>query len=378
MDQSTSETSVKVVIGNLLETADPIAKSVLTAFQPFASRSANEALLNGSKFTVSTLESLANLLGISVVDGESKKLFTKPTLARRLTSAVFALFPSVCDECEDTYTVNLKPTSDCTPLLSCFMCYQGSHWCQTISDKVSGINLDQLPCGMIWLCNYCKDMNTPIKPRKGGDRSRCNSVSLSSRSRANSSAEEPEQGKSLKSKGESSDKSMGAGGSSDKSSGESSDKKSSDKPKGGSFSDGNKPVCRHFKKGMCVHGLRGNKVVDGKKCEYRHPKRCFKYMGFKTDKKKGCVKGSNCQYYHPPICPTSLKNRRCEDKDCKMPHLKSNRKHDGTSKEKSSDCENKVPQKVSQKTSQKPSPKSSSTYSDYKASFLEVKEMVEK
>ena len=46
---------------------------------------------------------------------------------------------------------------------------------------------------------------------------------------------------------------------------------------------GKKPVCRHFKKGTCVHRLKGNKVVNGIKCEYRHPKRCFKYLNFTND-----------------------------------------------------------------------------------------------
>ena len=293
------ETSVKVVMGSLLDqAADPIAKSVLTAFLPFKSRSANEALLSGPKFTVSAMESLAKFLEIELVDSESKKLFTKPTLARRLTSAVFALLPSVCNECSVTYTVQIEPTSDCKPLLSCFVCYQGSHWCTTMSDKVSALESVQLPHGMIWLCDKCTDFSTSLRKgndKKGSDRSRCNSVSSVTRSRVNSSAEEQsistkEPDEKAPANGESSEKADPANG------------EPHDKSKGEPFSDGNKPVCRHFKKGTCVHGLKGNKVVNGKKCEYRHPKRCFKYMNFKNDKKKGCVKGGNCQYYHPPIC----------------------------------------------------------------------------
>ena len=178
-------------------------------------------------------------------------------------------------------------------------------------------------------------------------------------------------------------------------------------------------MCRHFKKGTCVHGLKGNKVVNGIKCEYRHPKRCFKYLNFKDDKKKGCVKGGNCQYYHLPICPNSLQNKVCKDTKCKMPHLKSFRrskkdgkprnissgkksssrsskdgKHGNKSSGENSSKSSKDEDPRNTSSSQKYSPKSSkdenpgniglsqkysskSDYSKYKASFLEVKELVE-
>ena len=151
-------------------------------------------MLNGPKFTVSALESLAKFLDIELVDSDHKKLFTKPTLARRLTSAVFALLPSMCDECSVCYAVPKEPTSDCKPLLNCFVCYQGSHWCEAMSSMVSALSDMTLPRGMIWLCDKCTDMSTSMRKggdKKGGDRSRCNSVSsISTRSRANSLTEE--------------------------------------------------------------------------------------------------------------------------------------------------------------------------------------------
>ena len=69
------------------------------------------------------------------------------------------------------------------------------------------------------------------------------------------------------------------------------------------------------------------------------------------------------------IIHLSVQNKVCDDKECKMPHLKSSRKNDGKF-EKRSSGRTKVIVSPAQNSSK-------SADSEYKAYFLEVKELVE-
>ena len=40
------------------------------------------------------------------------------------------------------------------------------------------------------------------------------------------------------------------------------------------------PTSNRYKKGTCRHDIKGNKELDGKKCTFTHPKRCFKICRF--------------------------------------------------------------------------------------------------
>ena len=124
------EDAKRVAIGNLLlrAQANELAKRVITAFDPTASRTANVKSL--SSFNLDMLEPCAEFLCIKLADSEDNKLFTKESLVSRMAFALYALLPSACSECNETYTVDLDP--DEQPLFHCHLCFRGSHNCASL------------------------------------------------------------------------------------------------------------------------------------------------------------------------------------------------------------------------------------------------------
>ena len=145
------ETAAKTIIGSLLMRADNLTKTVITAFEPTASRSANISSLNTSKFVMESLEACAVLLNIELADADSNKLFTKQTLCSRIVAALFALLPSTCTACSETYTTEFDSPNP--PLFECYRCFQGSHSCDAIMKKHQalkdvGLLTDGLTCSL--------------------------------------------------------------------------------------------------------------------------------------------------------------------------------------------------------------------------------------
>ena len=66
------------------------------------------------------------------------------------------------------------------------------------------------------------------------------------------------------------------------------------------------PVCPEYKKSNCPHGLRGNKLINGNKCKFAHPKPCQKYCGYGSRGEYGCKAGSNCPNFQ--CCQPLTKN----------------------------------------------------------------------
>ena len=80
------------------------------------------------------------------------------------------------------------------------------------------------------------------------------------------------------------------------------------------MSNSEKPLCRHFSKGNCRHGLLGKTQRDDvESCPFMHPKVCMKWInnGTNTTGSKGCLDKTNCPDYHPLICKFSLLSRTC-------------------------------------------------------------------
>ena len=361
---------IKVILGTLLDQAPEMGRKVLSVYNYSDSFFTHVKALSSSKISLERLEATAAYLGIELADEKSYKLHTKASLSTRIIFGIESLFPAHCVECNSSYTVDRNDTK---PVYYCYTCFKGSHWCPALQTKFEKLAELNLPVGMHWLCKDCVISHYQIEQPKrkishenGSNIVPVNNYDLNTTAVPTSELSE----------------------------------KSEDSSADVSSSDGKKPVCRHFKKGTCVHGLKGNKIVNGIKCKYRHPKRCFKYLNFKDDKKKGCVKGGDCQYYHPPICPDSLQNKVCEDTKCKMPHLKSFRrskkdrkprnissgKKNTSRSSKDGKHGNKSSGENSSKSSKDEDPRNTSSsqkyssklaYSKYKASFLEVKELME-
>lgn len=79
-------------------------------------------------------------------------------------------------------------------------------------------------------------------------------------------------------------------------------------------------ICKFYKTHSCKYGR------SGKKCNYAHPKVCYKYRIYGRDTKKGCT-SQTCTHYHPVICKNSEKDRLCLHLDCPHLHLKGTRRY---------------------------------------------------
>ena len=105
------------------------------------------------------------------------------------------------------------------------------------------------------------------------------------------------------------------------------------------------PICQRYRRGICPHGISGLTKVEGKVCEFAHPKRCQKLCIYGPYGENGCDKGRDCEFFHPILCRYSMKYRRCVNRSCKFTHLR------GTRRYKSRDGhENKEPTQFSNVT----------------------------
>lgn len=81
-----------------------------------------------------------------------------------------------------------------------------------------------------------------------------------------------------------------------------------------------KPFCPFYKKGKCRHGMSGNKLINGQKCNFLHLQKCYKFCKFGRDKQRGCT--GPCDYFHPILCKNSVNYGKCLNNDCTFAHLK--------------------------------------------------------
>ena len=87
--------------------------------------------------------------------------------------------------------------------------------------------------------------------------------------------------------------------------------------------DGQKkePICHHFKKARCHHGMSGKLSYNGiAKCPFRHPMICQKLLR-NGDKGRGGCRGkeAGCNDFHQvKMCYSSMNTKKCNNsKDCK-------------------------------------------------------------
>ena len=126
VDLTEYDNKIRMVIGNLLRRAEPIPKSVLSAFGPSKDRHINKSVLEVSPFTATSLEAFANFLNIQTHDSDRIKLFSSKTLlANRICLEIQSLFPVSCGECSEEYSV--KCDSENPPALRCVFCFQCCH-----------------------------------------------------------------------------------------------------------------------------------------------------------------------------------------------------------------------------------------------------------
>ena len=87
------DSKVRVTIGEILSKADPLSKSVLTAYDSSKDRHANVKVLGGPKFQAMALDMCAEFLQIQVKHESGTRIYTnKPTLAMRIILEIESFF----------------------------------------------------------------------------------------------------------------------------------------------------------------------------------------------------------------------------------------------------------------------------------------------
>ena len=93
-------------------------------------------------------------------------------------------------------------------------------------------------------------------------------------------------------------------------------------------------VCRHYKRGKCKHGRKGEA------CDYSHPKPCRKFMEHGNRSPRGCQ--GNCKSFHPRMCSRSLKKGECLNDDCTFAHVKGTKRKKDNNREKAPGEQRKI------------------------------------
>ena len=296
-----------VIIGKLLTVADPISKTVISAYSPRVAHSTNLTKMSAAKFSLPSLECCADFLGVQLKNGDDTARFSsKAALADRVILAIEALFPTHCDDCDADYTIAYD--ADEKPPILCFACFQGSHNCTQIRVKLPPNATTNLPLGFVWLCHGCKAKINPVKPPK---RTRTTSVSNSA-STANTPKQNtqppPLKEDDLQQRLSNINTDRGA-------------EEQTEHTNANGRGDSTK-VCPRYKTRNCPHGKDGKDLVEGVPCPLRHPKLCHKYCGHGNNSRYGCTKGKRCEFFHPRLCRNSLQDKHCPVEDCTFTHLK--------------------------------------------------------
>ena len=284
----------KAVIGSLLNDADPLTKIVISAYNPTAKYNVN--LQNIRRFNADHIEAAATFLGFKV-RAESKKLYKNLTiLSDRVILKIESLFESTCLDCGETYCNTLN--SETPPPFTCHLCLQGSHTCDKVKEKAKS---SPRPGGTVWLCFDCY---------------RKNDLALLPTEAVKSAAV----------KKETEDKTED-----DEDDEEEVDEDDRVSPRRGRQQEPKSTategiVCERYKKRECPHGLTGKRLIDGKPCPHKHPRRCFRWCKQGDNRKLGCTKGDDCRYFHPKLCHNSVLKRFCANQNCTFHHLKHTRR----------------------------------------------------
>ena len=210
------------------------------------------------------------------------------------------------------------------------MCFQGSHDCdniKTLQTTLSSASIS-LSAGHVWLCGACLSSSSPIKQRRSKSRHNSASKTASTLQRIRDELQD----QSIQFPTES--PLITPGNNTPTCTSEVSNDHSLNRDLQSDLAErlqqvSNERVCPRYKSGKCPHRLRGNKMVEGNKCELNHPKRCTKFCKFGSKHRHGCNKGGNCDYYHPTICKFTLQSRLCTNKECTFVHLKGTKRKDG-------------------------------------------------
>lgn len=293
------KTEHDLAIGEILDQANDLHKSVIGAYRCEVEHEYNVATLSSSRFNATTLSSCAVYLGIKVVDAHNVNIFAnKKEVADRIIMKIESYFGTHCRDCDSPYRNHFQSPEP--PLLACHSCYQGSHDCGAMKGKAEALVKLELVIGTVWLCHECISPNDAAK-----------TYCLKVKAKGSKSKPKPKAEDIV----------------------EVEDKKDVDvdtinnpPPPPRVLPNKMTDVCNKYRQGNCPHGRSGHRMVNGSSCRKPHPRMCFRYMKYGSDEQRGCTQGLECNWFHPVICPTSLKKLRCRKEVCSLIHLYTARK----------------------------------------------------
>ncbi|CAI9731129.1 fission process 1 [Octopus vulgaris] len=243
-------------------------------------------------------------------DGVQVEL-TKPNLTNWIIARIENFLPETCKMCDKQYCITFGQK----PALACFICGQGIHEACYLKKINNHIIPDIL--GLHWLCSYCSPRATITnEPRTLPQTGRSKQTLIGEIDMANKSCHtQAIQVPLVNDKNEDNDmqtptkQETGDPAEKDQTSHEKKQIQSKRSNEG-------RPVCIHYRRNKCKHGLSGTG------CMYSHPKPCRPYINFGTDRKKGCQNGRECELLHPKMCRNSLRKKECFGENCKFMHRK--------------------------------------------------------
>ena len=313
---------MKTAIGELLELAGTTnVKKAIGTYSYAKGYSTNLEKMKQLSSTI--LEECALFLQLKVRNEFNSKTYkNRQVLADRIIMKIESHFEEQCDECSKIYRI--RPGS-AEPYLRCFLCMQGCHDCEELTARFerSSQEAGGALTGSVWLCRGCRLKNDIYASPKS--------------QKANVTFDESQTKTELEEKKDNEDTEL-----EDKIEEEEGKSAKNDKPSPrrdrldelkANQSGAKADVCPLYKKRQCPHGPSGQDEIEGKVCQYTHPRKCLKFCRF-GKRKGGCTKGNSCKYYHPVLCKFSVKSNRCLNPECTYTHLK------GTMRSERNDLEN--------------------------------------
>ncbi len=234
------------VIEALVSTArEDEVKDVLRSYNP--THTHKQQVRDISKHNLNKLKGAALFLKM-----EGSQTLLKPALVQAVIVRIQNLLPDKCQICDEEYTVLLEEK----PLLGCSICGQGAHG-RCISQFVDNVEEPVLKIpGTHWICGACEGN---VIPKETG---RVQSRNLPARD-TDREDEDTEQAQ---------EELPGSQASAD----EDGEQNQGARDRANTAPRDPQPVCSHYKKGTCRHG------ISGRGCRFQHPKPCQKLMNHGT------------------------------------------------------------------------------------------------
>ena len=263
--------------------------------------------------------------------------YVKDTVIHNLIVRVQNLLPEKCSLCDELYRTKLSDIE----LLKCVMCSQAAHnsclakQFQVDEQSLLDLGTDEVmkrinPCeipGLHYLCKECEERTVPsdevgklkrLSKKQPGTAGLTTHTSTPAADNHAATHDQPDADNQPPTNSDppSTDSTEQPADGQDAQTQIQGDQ-TEDPPAQGNRQQ--QPICPHYKRGTCRHGLSGNSKGG---CSKAHPRACPKLIQHGTRGPLGCNKGANCEMFHPRMCSQSLQARECLTMDCKLRHVK--------------------------------------------------------